>query len=214
MENAADALKIAGAVFLFVIALSVAIVSFVQAREASDTIMNFRDRETEYIDGNYYYESRGTERTVGLETIIPTIYRSYLEDYKVVFSGLSKPLYTLIRNTSTVDRYAFDGDFDNNYISSSDTNKEVFVQAILYGTRDLSPGSLWNNYYEGKIQLPTVSLYDQLKGKTIKEYLGVYYADEKLDEPPQNPSVGNVTSDDNVPEANKKERRIVTYVVN
>ena len=69
MENAADALKMAGAVLIFVIALSISIVSFGQVRQASDVILNYRDRETVYIDGDYYYEATGTERTVGLETV-------------------------------------------------------------------------------------------------------------------------------------------------
>jgi hypothetical protein len=211
MENAVDALKIAGAVFLFVIALSVAIVSFAQAREASDTIMNFRDRETEYIDGNYYYESRGTERTVSFETILPSIYRAYRENYKVVFSGLSKPLYTRLENSSTEDRYAFDGEYDA--IASSDKNAQVFIQAIMYGTTDLSSGSIWSNYYARKVKLPSVSLYEQLQGKTIREYLGVFVTNEVQKEPDQHPSDQNFTSDDNVPDANKQEKRIITYVV-
>ena len=80
MENAVDALKMAGAVLLFVLAISVAIVSFGQARETADTILDYKDRETVYIDGNLYYRATGTERTVGLETIIPTIYRAYIEN--------------------------------------------------------------------------------------------------------------------------------------
>ena len=87
MENAADALKMAAAILMFVMALSVAIISYGQVRSASDSILDMRDRETEYIDGNFYYETTGTERTVGLETIIPTIYRVYYENYRIVFTG-------------------------------------------------------------------------------------------------------------------------------
>ena len=42
MENAADALKMAGAVLMFVIALSVSIVSFGQVRQASDVILSIQ----------------------------------------------------------------------------------------------------------------------------------------------------------------------------
>ena len=70
MENAADALKMAGAVLLFVLALSVIIFSFGQARENSDIILNYKDRETTYIDGKDYYTTTGTEREVNIETII------------------------------------------------------------------------------------------------------------------------------------------------
>ena len=55
MENAAEALKMAGAVLLFLIAISVSIISFGNVREAADTILEYKDRETTYIDGEYYY---------------------------------------------------------------------------------------------------------------------------------------------------------------
>ena len=114
MENAAEALKMAGAVLLFVLALSVAIVSFGQARETADTILDYRDREVKYIDGEeymdyFYYKSTGTERTVGLETVIPTIYRAYIENYKIVFEGLEGPVYTLnLSGGKTIDKYTID----------------------------------------------------------------------------------------------------------
>ena len=81
MENAADALKMAAAVLLFVLAISVAIYSFGQVRETADVILDYRDRETVYIDGDYYYKGTETEeRQVGVDTIIPTI-----PSIKVVF---------------------------------------------------------------------------------------------------------------------------------
>ena len=52
MENAADAIKMAGAVLLFVLALSIVIPFFSQARETTDLILDARDRETTYINGN------------------------------------------------------------------------------------------------------------------------------------------------------------------
>ena len=109
MENAADALKMAGAVLLFVLALSVIIFSFGQARENSDIILNYKDRETTYIDGKDYYTTTGTEREVSIETIVPAVYRAFLENYKVVFDGLSQPIYR-IKNPSgnCVDKYTID----------------------------------------------------------------------------------------------------------
>lgn len=98
MENATDALKMAGAVLIFVLAISIIILAFGQVRETADTILDYRDRETVYIEGNYYYEQTGTERQVGLETIIPSIYRAYLENYKIVFDGLEQPIYYKTQN--------------------------------------------------------------------------------------------------------------------
>ena len=46
MENAAEALKMAAAVLMFVMALSVAIVSYGEVRRTADEILDIRDRET------------------------------------------------------------------------------------------------------------------------------------------------------------------------
>ena len=59
MENAADAIKVAGAVLLFVLALSIIIPFFSQARETADMILDTRDRETVYINGDLYYKANG-----------------------------------------------------------------------------------------------------------------------------------------------------------
>lgn len=96
MENMADAIKIAGSVLMFVIGLSVAILSFGQVRETADIILDYRDRETMYIDSSLYYGATNADntlrltRTVGLESIVPSIYRAYLENYKIVFVGLRR----------------------------------------------------------------------------------------------------------------------------
>ena len=97
MENAADALKMAGAVLLFVLALSIILFYFGQVRESADTILDYRDRETMYIDGNYYYEQTGTERNVNLETIVPSVYRAYLENYKIILIQLAILLLVVLK---------------------------------------------------------------------------------------------------------------------
>ena len=102
MENATDALKMAAAVLMFLLALSVTIISFGILRQTSDVVMNYKDRETAYIEGNLYYETTGTERSVGLETILPTIERAYNENYKIIFNGLEKPIFTKISNSEVV----------------------------------------------------------------------------------------------------------------
>ena len=82
MENAADALQMAAAVLIFVLALTIAINSFGQVRQISQLIIGYNDREYDYT----YVEDNGTtERIVGLESIIPSIYKAYRENYKIVF---------------------------------------------------------------------------------------------------------------------------------
>ena len=205
MENAVDALKMAGAVLLFVLAISVAIVSFGQAREAADTILDYKDRETVYIDGNLYYKTTGTERTVGLETIIPTIYRAYIENYKIVFEGLNEPIYTLkLSGNTKIAKYTIDlepktttdGIQINNVALANDEQKSEFLCGILYNDFTKS-GSAENFKKKYNVELPTNSLISRLKGKKITEYLGVYYQNDNED----------------VPDVNKTEKRIITYKI-
>ena len=211
MENAADALKMAGAVLLFVLAVSVAIVSFGQARETADTILDYKDRETVYIDGNLYYKTTGTERTVGLETVIPTIYRAYLENYKVVFEGLDSPIYTMkLSNGNEIKKYTLDletkisSDSSQNIYNVSlanDEQKSEFLCGILYKNFNKA-GNETNFEKKYNVSLPDNSLIEQLNrkvssGKVIKEYLGVYYQEDN----------------EEVPDVNKTEKRIITYKI-
>lgn len=204
MENAADALKMAGAVLIFVLAISIIILSFGQVRESVDTIVDYRDRETSYIDGNYYYS--GTEkfsRNVNLETIIPSIVRAYIEEYKIVFDGIGKPIYKITnKKGDLVSKYTLDletntdWDYNNVSLANSTESKAEFLRGILY--RDFDKNSV---EFEKKFNISLngcISIYDQLKDKAnITEYLGVYYK----------------TDDPNVPDINKEEKRIITYKI-
>ena len=208
MENAADALKIAGSVLLFVMAISVAILSFGQVRQVSDVILDYRDRETVYIDGNYYYEASGTERSVGLETIIPTIYRAYFENYKIVFDKnlLGDPIYTItLNNTTQIPKYTLDLETNEdsgniNIVLANDEQKLEFLCGILYGSTYASDFETeFNRTSNVKIDIPEQGLYkrlsNRLQSNVITEYLGVYYQDDNED----------------VPEVMKQEKRIITY---
>lgn len=205
MENAADALKMAGAVLIFVLALSIIMLSFSEVRQAVDTILSYRDRETVYIDGNFYYEAIGTERSVGLESIIPSIYRAYLENYKIVFEGLDHPIYTIVQNDgSKIEKYSLDLETNSgteyvNIVLTNTEQKQEFLNAILYRKFETSLVEFEKKY---NIKLDNDALYDVLSrklnsGKKIVEYLGVYYQDD-------NP---------NIPDTNKVEKRIITYKI-
>ena len=138
MENAADSLKMAGAVLLFVLALSIIIFFFGQVRKASDIILDYRDRETVYIDGEYYYKTSGTERSIDLETIIPSMFRAYLENYKIVFEGLNSPIYQIKDNNGNyIKKYSLDLETKQNtpyrnVVLANDQQKAEFLRAILY----------------------------------------------------------------------------------
>lgn len=96
MENAVEALKMAGSVLLFVLALSIAMLSFSNVRQAIDTVLKYTDREgltaslsEKALKERFYYlsedDNSARTRYVGKETIIPTIFRSKEESFKIIF---------------------------------------------------------------------------------------------------------------------------------
>ena len=84
MENATHALLMAFAVMVFVIALTVSMVSFNSVKRVSDVILYTKD-ETNYYEYQGATGKAAENRIVGLETIIPTLYKYYKENYTVVF---------------------------------------------------------------------------------------------------------------------------------
>lgn len=80
MEDAVDALKMAFSVFAFVLALAIVFAMFSQAREVSDIVLAKTDSTyfTEWIPPGET-NNENTSRRVGIETIIPMLYRYYKE---------------------------------------------------------------------------------------------------------------------------------------
>src|SRR5699024_10351440 len=83
-------------------ALGISISSFSQARTTADILIKYTDRETVT---QYTQDTGDTTRIVGAETIIPTIYRAYNENYKILFYnsvGDLIELYTKMENGARV----------------------------------------------------------------------------------------------------------------
>lgn len=129
MENAADALKLAFYVILFVLALTLSITTFSKAKETSDIVIQLSD------DSRYYeYEQITTgdieenvvdeagNRIVGLETIIPTLYKYDKERYRVEFYNASgNPLTIYQTKISTISNRAV-----------YNTNRNTEIKNIYY----------------------------------------------------------------------------------
>lgn len=79
MENAFDALKMAFAVIVFVIAMAIAFSLLGQANATAREIFYSMDKTT-YLDPIRVGGEEAVHRTVGMETIIPTIYRYSVEN--------------------------------------------------------------------------------------------------------------------------------------
>lgn len=90
MENAVEALKMGFAVLVLIAALSLAIFSFTKVRETTDAITSKADIKEYYqqlsLGGTGVSSSNAlSSRVVGVETIIPTLYRYYKENYTILF---------------------------------------------------------------------------------------------------------------------------------
>lgn len=226
MENAADALKMGAWVLIFVLALSVSINALTRAKQAADAIITYNDREYDY---DYISGGSNTQRTVSLQIIVPTIYRAYKENYKIIFdeatfsSKLPRGLYGRWDDVNGEYKNIYYIDLEKEAVSDLrvDENdedwltlKEYFIRRILYGssaqladtTKDQWCKSQlsridWNNT---SYPINSTGLYGIIKNMTgsmteITEYLGVYYQEE---------AEKGATS---TPNANKTEKRVITY---
>lgn len=202
MENAAEALKMAAAVLIFVLALSISINSFSEVRQTSQTILNYRDREYETT---YVEDNGSTERLVGAETIIPSIYKIYQENYKIIFN-IDSIGYLYKKKITEGEKKGQDEKI--NYIDlqkevlGNESQKQRFIQAILYGVNSFEGKSDVEKEFKNlgiEFNNPN-GIFEIIKDKKYKESLGVYYQEE-------------VDSDSasKISENNKTKKRVITY---
>lgn len=147
MENAVEALKLAFAVLVFVLALSVAMFAFSKARETADIVL-------ESSDNQRYYDSieTGTEnRIVGFETVIPTVYKYDKERYKVTFkTGTYDATTDTVTITGPLKIYTTESnqklwnedyvnDYDGTTNSASGTEKRICSLDLVEETQRNEP---------------------------------------------------------------------------
>ena len=92
MENSVDALKMAFAVFMFIVALSIIFPLLTKTKDTADVILFYSDK-TNYYD----WEEGSTEkgRTVGKDTIISALYSQAKEDVFIkIEDGSNVTLFT------------------------------------------------------------------------------------------------------------------------
>ena len=183
MENATDALLMAGSVLMFIIALTVAISSFTSLRGEMQTLLNERDQLLIMKDedtGGYinYLKSDNNDklaiRTVGIDAVITSIRRMTKEDYTVYIEPIDN-----------LEDFNATGSFAA--LNVSTTNKQLIKLSIAgIGDRYVSKDNLTN---------VLSSIYKKLKNKKFEEYIGIY----------QNKTTKGVA------DANKSTYKIVTY---
>lgn len=203
MENVVDALKIAFAVMMFVMALGLSISSFSQANQAVEAIVKMNDRETEYT---YVEPSSELTRIVGIETVVSTMYKAYEENFEIYFfadeSGTPLPLYYSTKNDNSGERAKDDAghDVEVNYVdleSESYGNSEIAKKHldILLAPSSQNTEPLYEEQF-----MHTEGLYEYLASfeKGFVEQLGEYYQDY---------------SEDTTSNKNKTKKRVITYTV-
>lgn len=197
MENAVDAIKIALALFVFVMAFSVTMYMFTMAIQTSDTVLQSSD-VTAYMEYIEVSDMMEDERIVGLETIIPTLYKYYKENYTVVFrnsDGTPLELYETQTNvdlwsTGYTNKYhrdnrdlkvcAFDVDDETRRHEPWTGNTNYYKQNLdmfLSGGTFVAPsGNGMNyNYSDSRINgWGNRSFIDQYKDSRFRESLGEY----------------------------------------
>ena len=195
MENAVEALKIAFAILMFIMALSLGISSISKANNALTAIVNYNDRETEYN----YVKTQGLTRTVGVETIVPIMYKAYKENFEVRFYDRDgkTPLAIYYATDSNGNKktddelnYIIVSTIDGSEVFASAKDAEEHLDQILGNPNDLEEKYKNQKYHSD-------GFYKYLLNKQFKEELGEYY---------QNDS-------EETPEANKVKKRIITYTL-
>lgn len=89
MENAAEALKLAGFTLLFTAALAIAMTTVMQGKRTSETIISYSDKTKYYSIVEQTDATNGGNRIVSIYDIIPTLYRYKQEEYIVLFENSS-----------------------------------------------------------------------------------------------------------------------------
>lgn len=151
MENAADAIKMAFAIFVFVIAVTILFVMITRVRSTADTVFYVSDN----TNFRAYDLSSGTNRTVGVTEIISTLYRYYKESVAVTIVDGSNSYYFDIGNETIVVK-----DSEDNVLLELGSEENIeknlgeFIENTLLYQYDED-----DNFIEEFTEVPTSGIY-------------------------------------------------------
>jgi len=191
MENASEALIMAGQVLIFVIALTVCISSFTTVRIGIDNMISQKETinlakdpsSSAYIN---YMESQnnGSVRVVGAETVISSIMRFRKEGFEIYFKFNNDAIYTRMSNKPGIIVKKAAQDVKLNGVDNPIIRQNDQIMTINYS------GSFRINdlFKEG--------FFKEIKDLKFSEYLGEYQEN----------------TDAGVSAENKITKRIITYI--
>lgn len=191
MENASDALIMAGQMLIFIVALTVCISSFTTVRAEVNRIIGENEEIRMAKDGDTYInyiESKksSSTRVVGSDTVVASMYRAIKENYVIYIKfkqDNNNPIYE--RKDIKIIEATVDSETKssgNSIIKAGDKLIKVTIGSD-------------SNQEVDKI-LRSSGLFEQMRGKNFNEYLGEYQK----------------ASDSGVSSENKEVYRIITYV--
>lgn len=180
MENVTEALKIAFAVLMFVLALTLSISSFSQASSAVNAIITLRDRESEYT---YVQPAGNLSRIVGIETVVSSLYRIPEQNLEVHFYQKQGTNEVPIGIFNLLNVDGSDTGNDSNYMDLAHDNLtfgENFKQNefldVLIGGNTLSNWTSIKDKYVARLIKGELDegLYEKFKDAEFEERLGEY----------------------------------------
>ena len=213
MDNAVEALYMAASILIFMVALTITLSSFSTFRNDLEDLILSEERvdaasttddsgKIQYIN---YISGEDERRTVGIETVVNSLYRVYKENYIVVMKLDSEAYEDLaFKREDKLKKYDLikKATKDQEY---SKLGKKIKIisegeEIIVFKLSDVQNDENFINTVLEK------GLYDILKGKTFTEYAGIYYETDACEE-------DEVDNDsDPVSDVNKRSARIITYI--
>ena len=133
MENVTQALLIAFAILVVVIALAISFTSLAQVKQTADVVLRYSDREyfQEYINvDKNEYQNGG--RTVGIDTVIATLLRSKRENYsvKIIKDDNSVEFFDYLAVANMDNKI---NEFIHENINKNDKYVETYIEATISG---------------------------------------------------------------------------------
>lgn len=174
MENASDALIMATDILIFIVALTLCISSFTNVRQGVDNIINRPETIKMAKDSEGYInyiesDKNKATRLVGVETVVPALYRAIKENY-VVYIYLKNGVANL-SGAIPIDTTK-DITININGVNTKviEENKKIYMFKV--GNPEKT-----NPYINKLLSDLTKNVYKKLGNTKFYEYLGEYQLD-------------------------------------
>jgi len=177
MENALDAMEMAFAMFVFVLALTITFISFGAIKRVADSVLYIND-DSSYIE--YVLDSDYTlQRVVGINDIIPTLYSYSTELYKVTIILDNNKRFDFY-NENEIFSYQYQRkNYIDNFVSGIRTRDENgYSNVIKYKrTEEEREEENWNYFYieDDIIEIAAEYDRDNVEYITVSKDFSNYY---------------------------------------